>query len=94
MVFQCIRSAERYSLHVCTCGVPLLPSTPLNHCHLSVDLAGETINPSGSLALPRDGRTITLWNYDVAAFNAGVNLYGSHPFVLQVYEGRLAGIHA
>jgi hypothetical protein len=56
--------------------------------------AGETINPSGSLALPRDGRTITLWNYDVAAFNAGVNLYGSHPFVLQVYEGTSAGMDA
>jgi hypothetical protein len=48
---------------------------------------GETINPSGSLALPRDGRSITLWNYDVAAFNAGVNLYGSHPFVLQLFQG-------
>lgn len=49
--------------------------------------AGETINPSGALALPRDGRTITLWNYDVAAFNAGVNLYGSHPFLLQLHQG-------
>jgi hypothetical protein len=48
---------------------------------------GETINPSGSLALPRDGRIITLWNYDVAAFNAGVNLYGSNPFVLQLFQG-------
>lgn len=49
--------------------------------------AGETINPTGALALPRDGRTITLWNYDVAAFNAGVNLYGSHPFLLQLHQG-------
>lgn len=54
---------------------------------LDVAWPGETINLSGSLALPRDGRTITLWNYDVAAFNAGVNLYGSHPFVLQLFQG-------
>eukprot|EP00877_Chromochloris_zofingiensis_P000332 jgi/Chrzof1/1029/Cz01g37200.t1 len=47
---------------------------------------GETILSDGSLKLPRNGRTITLWNYDIPAAYAAVNLYGSHPFYLQVEE--------
>eukprot|EP00775_Hariotina_reticulata_P010104 gene10104-10260_t len=44
---------------------------------------GEAMLSTG-LLLPRDGKIITLWNRDTAAFQSNVNLYGSHPFYLQV----------
>lgn len=34
--------------------------------------------------LQRDGRTVTLWNRDVAAMNTDTNLYVSHPFLLEL----------
>jgi Galactose mutarotase-like len=34
--------------------------------------------------LKRDGRKVTLWNRDFAAMNTDTNLYGSHPFLLEL----------
>jgi hypothetical protein len=39
------------------------------------------------LLLPRNGTVLTLWNRDLRAANHGINLYGSHPFYMQVAEG-------
>jgi hypothetical protein len=47
---------------------------------------GETTLRSG-LLLPRDGSIITLYNRDLPAAVPNANLYGSHPFVLQVNKG-------
>jgi hypothetical protein len=47
---------------------------------------GEVVLPSG-LRLPRDGRIITLYNRDVPVATPYANLYGSHPFFLQINKG-------
>jgi alpha-glucosidase (family GH31 glycosyl hydrolase) len=47
---------------------------------------GEVSLPSG-LQLPRDGTTITLWARDMPSANPYANLYGSHPFYLQLNAG-------
>jgi alpha-glucosidase (family GH31 glycosyl hydrolase) len=47
---------------------------------------GEVTLPTGFL-LPRNGRTITLWTKDVASAEPYTNLYGAHPFYLQVNQG-------
>jgi alpha-glucosidase (family GH31 glycosyl hydrolase) len=47
---------------------------------------GEVTLPTG-LLLPRDGRVITLWARDFPAAFPDINLYGSHPFYLQVDKG-------
>jgi alpha-glucosidase (family GH31 glycosyl hydrolase) len=47
---------------------------------------GEVTLPTG-LRLPRDGRTITLYNRDTPVATPYANLYGSHPFFLQVNSG-------
>lgn len=47
---------------------------------------GETTLRSG-LLLPRDGTVLTLWNRDLSSTTIGLNLYGSHPFYMQVAEG-------
>lgn len=44
---------------------------------------GEVSLPTGPL-LPRDGTVITLWARDLASALPYVNLYGTHPFYLQV----------
>jgi len=47
---------------------------------------GEVTLPTG-LLLPRDGRIITLYNRDLPAAVPYANLYGSHPFLMQVNKG-------
>jgi len=47
---------------------------------------GEVTLPTG-LLLPRNGRTITMWARDFPCAFPDVNLYGSHPFYLQVNKG-------
>eukprot|EP00878_Enallax_costatus_P002700 GHUV01002888.1.p1 GENE.GHUV01002888.1~~GHUV01002888.1.p1 ORF type:complete len:873 (+),score=203.93 GHUV01002888.1:194-2812(+) len=44
---------------------------------------GEVSLPTGPL-LPRDGTVITLWARDLASALPYANLYGSHPFYLQI----------
>lgn len=48
---------------------------------------GEVTLPTGFL-LPRNGRTLTLWARDFPCAFPDVNLYGSHPFYLQVNKGE------
>lgn len=50
---------------------------------------GERTRPGG-LALPRDGRREAIWARDIAAFNTDQNLYGSHPYFLQMSAGGQA----
>ena len=52
---------------------------------------GEVNIPTG-LRLPRDGNIITLFNADTSSLVPNVNLYGSHPFLLQVNKGGWAHI--
>lgn len=48
---------------------------------------GETILPASGLMLPRNGKVITLWNRDSpAAGPTDVNLYGSHPFFMELRQ--------
>lgn len=43
----------------------------------------------GSLKLPRGGVTLTLWNRAASSGSSfWQNLYGSHPFFLQVAQGE------
>ena len=50
---------------------------------------GERTRPGG-LALPRDGTREAIWARDIAALNTDQNLYGSHPFFLQMSPGGAA----
>jgi alpha-glucosidase (family GH31 glycosyl hydrolase) len=52
---------------------------------------GEVSLPTG-LQLPRDGTTITLWARDMPSANPYCNLYGSHPFYMQVDKGEALGV--
>lgn len=49
---------------------------------------GEHTSSTG-FALRRDGVPYTLWARDQAPNTANVNLYGSHPFILDVRPGAL-----
>jgi hypothetical protein len=47
------------------------------------------VQSDGSLKLPRGGVRLTLWNRAASSGHAfWQNLYGSHPFVLQVDQGE------
>ncbi|KAF8062769.1 alpha-glucosidase [Scenedesmus sp. PABB004] len=53
---------------------------------------GEVSLPTGML-LPRDGSVLTLWARDLASALPYANLYGSHPFYLQVAkDGSTHGV--
>lgn len=42
---------------------------------------------SKGLTLQRAGSPLAMWNHDTLSANADTNLYGSHPFVLEVRPG-------
>jgi hypothetical protein len=51
--------------------------------------AGQHVQSDGSLKLPRGGVRLTLWNRAASSGHSfWQNLYGSHPFFLQVQQGR------
>ncbi|KAL0030915.1 hypothetical protein WJX79_000844 [Trebouxia sp. C0005] len=53
----------------------------------------EEHTASTGLRLQREGRPLTMWNHDTLSANADTNLYGSHPFVLEVRpDGSSHGI--
>ncbi len=47
----------------------------------------EERTASRGLRLQRAGRPLAMWNHDTLSANADTNLYGSHPFVLEVRPG-------
>ena len=49
----------------------------------------EERTASGGLRLQRAGRPLAMWNHDTLSANADTNLYGSHPFVLEVRPGTV-----
>ena len=51
---------------------------------------GERTSSRG-LALQRNAVPLTLWNRDQGSRNADQNLYGSHPFVMELRPGALPG---
>jgi len=50
----------------------------------------EERTASGGLRLQRAGRPLAMWNHDTLSANADTNLYGSHPFVLEVRPGTVS----
>jgi len=57
------------------------------HAVLAMCLPGQRVLSDGALRLPRDGQKLVLWNYAIAGTPRDTNLYGSHPFSLQVNQG-------
>ena len=50
----------------------------------------EERSSSRRLQLERAGSPLALWNKDTLAANADQNLYGSHPFLMEVRSGSPA----
>lgn len=44
---------------------------------------------SKGLSLERTAQPLAMWNHDTLSANADTNLYGSHPFILEVRPGSL-----
>lgn len=50
----------------------------------------EERTASMGLRLQRGGSALPLWNHDTLAANADTNLYGSHPFVMELRPGTMS----
>lgn len=53
----------------------------------------EERTATAGLQLQRGGTPLALWNKDTLAATADQNLYGSHPFVMEVQSGTRVSCH-
>lgn len=66
------------------------------YIELSTSIAGDSSlfgaqerTASTGLSLQRTGSPVPMWNHDTLSANADTNLYGSHPFILEVRPGTV-----